>query len=326
MQKKIRNILKLAKIYKSYKKGRTTCDYMPLRIWLEPTDRCNLACPLCLNYTIPEEKKGNMEWGLFTKIIDQLEGEICDINLFHRGEPLMHPKITDMVSYIKDKGLNTRMHSNATNLTKEMSKKLLTAGLDYISFSFDGFDKKTYEENRVNAKYEVTMSNILDFLKIKKQLKAKGTFVVLQIIDTGYTKDTYAKEKFLQNFKDLPLDKISVRTPHNWAGGISVKEKGKPKKPIVCTFPWYGLTIFRDGRVVTCCQDYNGEIFLGDANKETLADIWNRETMQKLRKNFVDRKYNIYNPCTNCDRIWRKKLFGVPTEYIGTFIREAKIR
>lgn len=296
---------------------------MPLRIWLEPTDKCNLACPLCINKTIPEDTKGYMEWGLFKNIIGQLAGEICDINLFHRGEPLLHPQIAEMVSYIKEKGLTSRIHTNATMLTEGLSASLLKNGLDYISFSFDGFDKETYERNRVNADFEKTLNNIQNFLRIKKA-SGKKTFAVLQIINSGVNTDK--KSEFLNLFKNLPLDKISIRTPHNWAGGIPVSGIEKAKKPITCTFPWYGLTIFQNGRVVPCCQDYNGEIFLGDANNTGLSDIWNGKTMQDIRRDFSKKDYSRYSPCAGCDRIWRRNFFGVPKEYIGTFLKEAKIR
>ena len=326
MRKKIGNFTKLAKIYRSYQTGRAVCHYLPLRIWLEPTDRCNLACPICINRTIPDDQKGDMPWELFCSIINQLEGEICDINLFHRGEPLLHPRISEMISYIKARKMTTRIHTNATKLTKQLSNNLLSAGLDYISFSFDGFDKETYERNRVNAVFEETLDNIINFLKNKKELKARNCFTVLQIIDTGFSRDQKAKQKFLKNFSGLPLNKISIRTPHNWAGGISVSHQGKPRRPIVCTFPWYGLTIFRDGKVYPCSQDYGGEIYIGDLNQQSLADIWNNQILQQIRKDFYHKNYGSYRPCTKCDRIWRTKLLGVPLEYIGTFIREAVIR
>lgn len=325
MAKNIKNIAKLAKIYKAYKAGSTVCGYLPLRVWLEPTDKCNLACPLCINKTIPEDTKGCMEWPLFKKIIDQLQGEICDVNLFHRGEPLLHPQIADMVNYVSEKGLNSRIHSNATMLTEELSKELLDNGLNYISFSFDGFDKATYEKNRVNANFEKTLANIKNFLELKKTLK-KNTFVVLQIIDSNIAPDKKLKKEFLKQFDDLPLNKISIRTPHNWAGGIGTSGIQRAKKPIPCTFPWYGLTIFHDGKVVSCPQDYKGIIYLGNIGKEKLQDIWNGKAMQELRRNFSKKDYSLYEPCANCDRVWRKRILGVPLEYIGTFIREAKIR
>jgi len=325
MIKEIKHLHKLSKIYRYYKSGKTVCDYTPLRIWLEPTDKCNLACPVCINKDMPEKTKGIIQWQLFHKIIDQLAGEICDINLFHRGEPLLHPQITDMVTYCRGKGLNTRMHSNATMLTETLAESLIRNGLNYISFSFDGFDKETYEKNRVNGNFEITLRNITNFLKIKKSLNS-DTFVVLQIIDHGIKKLHEEKTKFLSNFKDLPLNKVSIRTPHNWGGGISTKGQERPKNPIACTFPWYGLTIFHDGKVVPCSQDYIGVIDLGDAKKQTISEIWNGKAMQDLRANFTKRLYNQYSPCAKCDRVWRKNIFGVPVEYIGTFLKEAKIR
>lgn len=323
----IKNMAKLVKIYTSYETGRTITNYAPLRIWLEPTDKCNLACPLCINSSIPESTKGYIEWGLYKKIIDELEGEICDVNLFHRGEPLLHPKIGEMVLYARGKGLNTRIHTNATRLTEELSNTLLRNGLNYISFSFDGFDKETYERNRINADFAKTLNNILNFLKIKKAIGA-DTFTVLQIIDTNTNINQDAKKNdFLKQFNSLPLNKISIRTPHNWAGGISTgKGDGSVKKPITCTFPWYGLTIFYDGRVVPCCQDYMGKIQLGNINKDSIKDIWNNKIIQEIRYNFSKKDYSKYEPCIKCDRIWRRSAFGVPLEYIGTFLREAKIR
>jgi radical SAM protein with 4Fe4S-binding SPASM domain len=322
--KKIKDLNKMRQIFSSYALKKESCRYSPLRIWLEPTDKCNLACPFCINKDLPEEGKGYMEWGLFRKIIDEMAGEICDINLFHRGESLLHPRIVDMVAYIREKNLNSRLHTNATQLTEKMSRALLKAGLNYISFSFDGFDKETYEKNRVNAVFDKTLNNIVTFLKIKKELSA-GTFVVLQIIDSNI-RNKEKKEDFLGRFKGLPLDKVSVRTPHNWGGGLSETGIEKTKKPISCTFPWYGLTVFRDGKVVPCCQDYMGKIMLGDANVQGLKEIWNSDAMKKLRADFKKKDYGAYAPCLKCDRIWRKNIFGIPVEYIGTFLREARIR
>lgn len=341
MYKKIKNFTKLGRIYWNYKTGKPVCNYLPLRLWIEPTDRCNLACPLCINRLIPPEQKGDLDWNLFKSIIDQLEGKVCDINLFHRGEPLLHPKITDMVSYAASKGMATRIHTNATLLTREVSRSLLDKGLNYISFSFDGFDKETYERNRAGANFEQTLNNIINFLKVKKALGTNKTFTVLQIIDTNSSpnrKQEFQKQKrdFLDRFKDLPLNKVSIRIPHNWGGGISLHPSPLPsgertswvrgEKKIVCTFPWYGLTIFRDGKVVLCCQDYGGEISLGNAAKQDLKTIWNSKLLQKSRNDFYHKQYELYKPCPNCDRIWRRTLFGIPLDYAGTFLREAGIR
>ena len=61
----------------------------------------------------------------------------------------MHPKIGDFIRYAKQKGiLEVIINTNATNLTLQMSKDLIDAGLDYMIYSFDGGSKETYEKMR----------------------------------------------------------------------------------------------------------------------------------------------------------------------------------
>ncbi|GAH92528.1 unnamed protein product, partial [marine sediment metagenome] len=47
---------------------------------------------------------------------------------------------------------------------------------------------------------------------------------------------------------------------------LKLKELGKNyeenKRTISCTFPWYSLTIFYNGKVYLCPQDFLGKILL----------------------------------------------------------------
>ena len=58
-------------------------------------------------------------------------------------EPLLNPHIHEIIAYAKKKGIiDTIINTNATQLTREMSIKLIDAGLDHIIYSFDGGTKK----------------------------------------------------------------------------------------------------------------------------------------------------------------------------------------
>ncbi|GAI85757.1 unnamed protein product, partial [marine sediment metagenome] len=219
---------------------------MPVRLWVEITSRCNLKCRLCVNKDIPPSLKGDMDFDLYKKIINEAAGNVYDINLFHRGEPLLHPKLIPIISYAKSRGIKTRIHTNATLLNPELSKKIILSGLDLISFSFDGYTKETYEKNRIGASYEKSLNNIIDFLRIKKELKSKKPFTIIQVMefdDKLSSKEIMEqKKKFLKRFSNLPLDKLVTRHPHNWGGFLKLKELGKNyeenKRTISCTFPW----------------------------------------------------------------------------------------
>ena len=109
---------RLARIFWAYRTGKATVPQLPVRLWIESTSRCNLKCGYCPNKDVVKEDHGFMDFGLFTSISDQVKDHAYDVNLFHRGEPLMHPRLADLVAYARDKGLYTRVHTNVTLLNE----------------------------------------------------------------------------------------------------------------------------------------------------------------------------------------------------------------
>jgi radical SAM protein with 4Fe4S-binding SPASM domain len=329
--KKIRYFLSLPKIYFSYIFRTKKCYYLPIRLWIETSSRCNLACRLCVNKDIDPSLKGDMDFNLYRKIIDDISQYVFDINLFHRGEPLINPRIVDMIKYANRKAIKTRIHTNGALLNENLSREIIKSGLNLISFSFDGYTKNTYEKNRIGASYEKTLDNIITFLKLKKELKSRTPFTIIQIIefDEDLSKEDFEiqKNNFMKRFENLPLDKVVIRNPHNWGGllemeGIDKIDKSH-SKIIPCTFPWYSLTIFYNGKVYLCPQDFEGEIPVGDASKDSIRDIFNNEVMTGMRSNFKNKTIEDISPCNNCDRIWRQTVAGIPREYLKVFLKDS---
>jgi len=312
---------RLAKIFSAYKKKKVKLDYLPIRLWIEPTSYCNLNCIMCPNKSLPKEKKGYMEFGLFRKIIDEARHFVFDVNLLHRGESLLHPEFFRMIRHAHDAGLFTKFHTNGTLLDEAKSRALLQSGIDQFTFSFDGYDKETYEAIRVNADFEKTVANIVRFLELKKSLKAKKPYTILELINFPdlYKNVTEAQKKqFLNNFRGLPLDKVIVKEIHNWAGEIAPPKKSENYSP--CTFLWQALVVFWDGEVLPCAQDFQGYYGLGNVRDSTLAEIWNNERMASLRKKILERDTNGLETCSRCDRLWRDQIFGLPKENLWKFL------
>ena len=65
-----------------------------------------------------------------------------------------------MIKYAKEKGLLTKLHTNATLLTEERAHKILESELNFVSFSLDAYDTKTYAKIRVGADFDETLENI----------------------------------------------------------------------------------------------------------------------------------------------------------------------
>jgi radical SAM protein with 4Fe4S-binding SPASM domain len=73
-----------------------------------------------------------------------------------------------------------------------------------------------------------------------------------------------------------------------------------------CQFPWSSMTIKSNGEAAECVEDFNNEIVLGDARKESLYDIWNGERYRKLREDH----FNL-TPGIKCTERCDMKLAGM---------------
>jgi MoaA/NifB/PqqE/SkfB family radical SAM enzyme len=329
--RRLRHAARLARVFWAYRRGRTVVPQLPVRLWIESTSRCNLRCGYCPNKDMEKENHGFMSMDLYRSIIDQVANHAYDVNLFHRGEPTMHPQLPEMVAYARGRGLYTRIHTNITLLNDKKARALLDAGLDFMSCSFDGYEKEMYERNRVGAKFEWALDHLKRFLELKRERGARHPYTVLQVMEIGAPPERERKrmrQAFLANFEGLPLDRVVLRTPHNWAGDIFVPELARDalladgRRFTPCTFLWYSSSIYWDGTVVACPQDFFGKLGMGDLRKKPLGEIWNDTRLVQLRQQMASGDIPRELPCYTCDRIWRHQVLSVPTDYLRVFLSD----
>ncbi len=311
----------LLKLYISYIKREVIVKTPPPRLWVELTADCNLRCVMCPNKDLPREKKGFMDFELFKKIVDEAKDFAFDLNLHHRGESLLHPEFPDFLKYATKFDWRTKLHTNGTVLTPELSEKIIDNGLWRISFSFDGYTPKTYEKIRVGAKFEEVVENIRTLLKIKQKKKRKYPIVAIELIDfpNSEISDKEKRKEFLRNFNGLGKIEVVVKKIHNWAGYMKLKGKGMKFKP--CSFLWNGLVILWDGTVMPCAQDFFEYYPLENVKEMSIKEIWNGERLMKLREKHVKGDIFDLKTCASCDRIFRPTFFGVPTEFLKELLK-----
>lgn len=192
------------------------------------------------------------------------------------------------------------MATNATLLNEKKAYEIIDAGLDFITFSFEGVDKETYESIRKGANYEGVLENILRFLRIKDEQNA-GIRTVIEIIEMRTTTDKIPD--FTKKFDGLSVDEIRIKPLQSWAGTIDydklvVRTNSEPDYP--CNRPWRMLAITWDGLFLSCCVDSERKYIMGDAHNDSIEDVWNGEKIQYLRNKLRDGKYNEIELCRNC--------------------------
>jgi radical SAM protein with 4Fe4S-binding SPASM domain len=316
-------IYRLSRIIFEYKLKKIALSAPPIRLWVESSLVCNLECTMCPNKIIPKADKGNMNFELYRKIIDEAREFASDVNIHHRGEPLANPRLPEMIRYAVNAGLKVRLHTNATLLDRRKAEEIITAKPDWVSVSFDGFQKDLYEKVRKGAHFEITVSNILGFLDARKRAKTRKPYITVERIDFAHLRDRVDDSQvneLAHLFKQRGIDELIVKKEFNWTTEAT-SAPPMPRTYSVCTFPWYAMVICWDGTVTPCPQDYMATMKLGNVGNNSIKEIWNDEPYQLLRRKLIDDVQSL-PLCRRCDRLCRRQVAGLPFQYMIPFLSD----
>lgn len=182
-------------LFVSTKEGYRLIPFVPdaKRVYIEVTTKCNFACITCIRSSWKDSLE-HMAWETFESIRENLK-ELPELETVHFGgfgEPMMHPRIFDMVKDIKNLGLKVEMITNGSYLTDENIRKLIDIELDVLFTSFDSPDEERYNEIRIGADFKNVSRNIENMQEFKRKL--------------GVTKPELAIEfvAMKKNFQQLP--------------------------------------------------------------------------------------------------------------------------
>lgn len=142
---------------------------LPRDLQIEITSACNLRCAMCLvRYRPPVNKlAGAFDVAMFRRLLDDLP-DLRGVTLQGLGEPLLHPQLVDLVRYTHERGIRVGFNTNATLLSRDMSERLVRAGLDWVHVSVDGATAQTYEAIREGARLPVVLRNLADLVAARQ--------------------------------------------------------------------------------------------------------------------------------------------------------------
>ncbi len=278
----------------------------PIIKLIEPTNACMMNCVMCPRKHM-KRKIEFMDFEFFKKIINQVKHN-DNTWIHHYGDPLMHPKIIEMINYTASKNIKPRISVNPNLLSEEMCKRLIESRLHTLVISLDGVDDKTYKYIRgTNANYEKAVENINTLIKLKNEKNSK-LIIVLHMVRSKANK--YDGEKFKKMWTKKGVDEICVvnmdvfdatdRKSIDQGDAELLSKKFKNKENNPCAEPWIGVVVTVSGKVVPCCFDYDEKYVIGDLNKETLNKIWNGKKMRFLRKQVKNKSLNKNPLCATC--------------------------
>jgi MoaA/NifB/PqqE/SkfB family radical SAM enzyme len=179
------------------------------------------------------------------------------------GEPLLHPRLPEMIERAHEVTNRIELFSNASLLTPALSDSIINAGLTRIKIAIQGIDALKYRKNcSVQIDFNKFVENIKYFYdRSRGEDSIPRTIVYIKIMEEQLEDENDRKE-FYRIFGDIcdeiyvehlagihpaVSDKYSERINSNHVYGE------KRDKLEVCPFPFYFLLFNSEGDGFPCC-------------------------------------------------------------------------
>lgn len=325
--KKLRNFM-LANL--EFRRREVALKSLPVTLFVEPTNLCNLRCPLCPTgageYGRPRTNK--MSVRDFERIIDEIGDYLYWVNLFNFGEPLLNKDVPLMIGYAHEKGVSTCISTNGMLVDDQMAEALVRSKLDCLTFSIDGLTPETYSKYRVGGNFDKVIENLKRVVEWKRKLDSSLPFIEWQFLVFKHNQHEVGKvERFARALgaNGTYIRNASTSTDtENRDEALKLTLSGEERKKYpeaaigwgkVCDFLWFTITVNNDGGVSPCCLAYNKDDDFGNFFNQdsSLREIWNNDDYIVARRIFRDgrlplEKDIICNTCSIANGFLQSKI------------------
>ena len=289
---------------------------LPTFITLEPTNLCDLRCPVCeTGAQLLNRKKGMMSLTDFKRVIDQIARHTNTLIFYFMGEPFLNEEAYEMISYARKRGIFVNACTNGHYVNP---KRLLDTGIDEISFQIGGVTQETHQKYRVNGDLMRTLHNVKALVEERRKHPYRfETHIVLGFILMKHNE--HEVREFQRLGKEIGVDEAQVipacvRTieqgremlPENkadWIYDPVLFEKGvlrhKQRPHNKCWLLWNSTVITWNGDILPCCRDPQGEFVMGNIFKSDLKEIWNNSKYVAFRKRILQEQTSV-DMCDLC--------------------------
>jgi radical SAM protein with 4Fe4S-binding SPASM domain len=279
------------------------------KFYIETTSICNLSCTFC---PPTQRAKGFISVADFTKTLDQIKPHTDHIYFHVKGEPLLHPKIDELLDISAEKGFKVNITSNGTLIKKNKMKLLGKPALRQINFSLHSFDGHPGSKDKAGyladilefVEEAVATSDLIVSFRLwnlemdnEANMQRNKNRELLSMIEQAFGLDYHIEEHFAPGKGVKIANRIYLNQDpeFKWPDLKEPEYNGKG----FCHALRNQAGVLIDGTVIPCCLDGEGVINLGNIHDTHFSDIIENDRATKLYEGF-SRREAVEELCRKC--------------------------
>jgi radical SAM protein with 4Fe4S-binding SPASM domain len=289
-------------------------------LFVNLTEACNQACTYC--HAEVDAPRPAMDPALLDKILDDARAMGKPAVVLTGGEPLLHPRLDDVLDGCRRRALPCKIASNGSLLDDRMVRRLIDAEVRSIQVSLDTCDASHYASWRrstARAHAQVIagierccrsgglhtvvsavatrqsrpdLGALLDFC----DERGVATFTLYHLVPYGRAQrsdgDWLSEREFIALCDEL-LERFVARPRHAavdlsvpWSAGSQLLARWRDRvdiQPVGCIAGKTSMTVLVDGQVVPCVCLEDLSFACGSVAEHPLAELWQAPPMRLFR-------------------------------------------
>lgn len=295
-------------------------------VMIEPTNICNLKCPMCPSGNNEMKRaKGMLAFKDFKKLVDDVGRKIYQLQFWNQGEPFLNKDLLQCIHYSKQNGIITQTSTNGHFIPdNETAEAIVASGLDQVIFSMDGTNQETYEKYRVGGNFNQVLAGLERLAEVKKKLKSVTPLIQLQFLVFKHNQNEI--DNLIKLAQNNNINRISFKSAQIYSSeqgeeflpdDESLNRYKQDSNEFVlkgdiknwCKRLWLNTTINWDGSVTPCCFDKDAEHSFANYFNSNMPfkSIWKSTAYQDFCKQVLMNRKSI-EMCCNCNE-------GLPEPY-----------
>ncbi len=134
---------------------------------IEVTSRCTLRCVMCPRVALQDAWPAlDLPWEAFQRIARAFR-HTKFVHLQGWGEPLLQPRLFDMIAAAKAAGCRVGFTTNGMLLDRGVRERLSDLDVDLVAISIAGATRETHERIRVGSDFSTILWNISRLLALR---------------------------------------------------------------------------------------------------------------------------------------------------------------
>lgn len=241
------------------------------------------------------------------------------VQFYFQGEPLLNPRLPEMIREAAQQGLYTIVSTNAQALDRAMARWLVMSGLHRVIVSMDGLSQSSYEAYRQGGSVEKAKAAIR-YLKEEREIARRqrlisGDYPIIELQCLLLRSNEREQALFRKTYRLLGADRLTFKTAqfydyqygnplmptrdqdrrYEQCADGTYRLKRAPLRRFwqvligisPCYRLWAGCVLTTNGDVLPCCYDKAHHHAYGNIHHASLATLFRSEHADAFRRQVI---------------------------------------